>query len=100
VVAVLGAGLVMASSVGAGGKADFGCASGFDIGPVTFEESLELPRIEAGLTAGAFTASDIEALFDAIDHNGDGVLCFKDVGALNDGASHWQYFYNGVDNKP
>ena len=95
----VGACLLYASPVGAGGKAELGCAPAFDIGAVTLEEALALPRLREGLEAGAFTASDIAALFVAIDHNGDGVLCFKDVGALNDGASHWQYFYNGVDNK-
>ena len=92
-----GAALLTSASAGAGGKAGFGCAPGFDIGAVTLEESLALPRLQAGLNAGAFTASDIAALFVAIDHNGDGILCFQDVGALS-GVSHWQYFYNGVDN--
>jgi hypothetical protein len=91
------AALLTSASAGAGGKAGFGCAPGFEIGEVTLEESLALPRLQAGLDAGAFTASDIAALFAAIDHNGDGILCFQDVGALS-GASHWQYFYNGVDN--
>jgi hypothetical protein len=94
----LGVSLLVASPVGAGGKAGFGCPPAFDIGPVTLTQTLELPRIQAGLAAGAFTAADIESLFDAIDHNGDGILCLQDLGALNGGASQWQYFYNGVDN--
>ena len=97
VVGALGAFLLVASPVTAG-KAELGCPPSFDIGAVTLQESLALPRLQAGLDAGAFTASDIAALFVAIDHSGDGVLCFKDMGALTD-ASHWQYFYNGVDNK-
>ena len=92
-----GAALLTSASAGAGGKAGFGCAPGFDIGQVTLEQSLALPRLHAGLDAGAFTASDIAALFTAIDHNGDGILCFQDVGALTS-VPHWQYFYNGVDN--
>ncbi len=98
VAGAFGAFLLVASPVTAGGKAELGCPPSFDIGAVTLEESLALPRLQAGLDAGAFTASDIAALFVAIDHNGDGVLCFQDIGALTD-ASHWQYFYNGVDNK-
>ena len=97
VISVQGAALLTSASAGAGGKAGFGCAPGFALGEVTLEESLALPRLHAGLEAGAFTASDIAALFAAIDHNGDGLLCFQDVGALS-GVSHWQYFYNGVDN--
>jgi hypothetical protein len=92
-----GGALLTSASAGAGGRAGFGCAPRFDIGEVTLEESLALPRLQAGLDAGAFTASDIAALFVAIDHNGDGILCFQDVGALT-GAGYWQYFYNGVDN--
>ena len=29
--------------------------------------------------------------------NGNGIICFKDVGALNDSASFWLYAYNVVD---
>jgi hypothetical protein len=90
--------LIAASPVGAGGQAGFGCPPSFKIGEVTLEQTLGLPRIQAGLAAGAFTASDIESLFNAIDHNGDGMLCLQDLGALNGGVSRWQYFYNGVDN--
>ena len=94
----LGAGLLMASPVGAGGEAGFGCAPGFDLGETTLEEGLGLPRIEAALAAGVVTESDLVAQFDAIDHNGDDLVCFKDVGALNGGVSNWQFFYNAVDN--
>jgi hypothetical protein len=95
--AAVGAGLLAASSAG-GGQAGFGCAPAFDLGALTFSESLNLPRIQAGLAAGAFTTSDLEALFDGIDHNGDGAICFQDLGALNGGAGIWEFFYNGVDN--
>jgi hypothetical protein len=90
--------LIAASPVEAGGQAGFGCPPSFDVGEVTLEQTLGLPRIQAGLAAGAFTATDIEFLFNAIDHNGDGILCLQDLGALNGGVSRWQYFYNGVDN--
>jgi hypothetical protein len=36
-------------------------------------------------------------VFNSVDHNDNGVICFQDVGALNGGASIWQYFYNVVD---
>ena len=98
VAGALGAGLLMASPVGAGGQAGFGCAPGFDIGEVTLEEGLALPRIEAGLAAGVFTEAQLAAGFDKIDHNGDGLLCMKDVGALTGDVARWQFFYNAVDN--
>jgi hypothetical protein len=37
------------------------------------------------------------ALFNAVDHNGNGVICWQDVGALNGGVSQWQFSYHVVD---
>lgn len=97
--AIVMAGLgAVAGSAGAGGQAGFGCARGFDLGGLTLAQGLALPRIQAGLAAGVFDEASLAAGFDRVDRNGDGVLCFKDVGALNDGAGIWQYLYNIVDN--
>ena|SRR5829696_5749377 len=84
----------------AGGQAGYGCPPAFDLGGLTLAESFALPRIQAGLAAGAYTAEDHIAVFTSLDHNDNGVVCFKDVAALNDGAnqaSGWQYLYNLVD---
>jgi hypothetical protein len=84
----------------AGGRAGYGCPPAFDLGGLTFPETLDLPRIQAGLAAGAYTVEDHVAVFNSVDHNANGVVCFKDVAALNDGAgdaSGWQYLYNLVD---
>jgi hypothetical protein len=81
----------------AGGRAGFGCPPAFDLGGLTLSETLALPRIQAGLAAGVYTLEDHIAVFNSVDHNDNGVICFKDVGALNGGASIWQYFYNVVD---
>jgi hypothetical protein len=80
----------------AGGRAGYGCPPAFDLGGLTLPETLTLPRIQAGL-AGAYTVEDHTAVFNSVDHNANGVICFQDVGALNGGASIWQYFYNVVD---
>ena len=80
-----------------GGKVGFGCSPGFDVGAVSFEESLELPRIQAGLAAGVYTIDDLAAGFQKVDHNGNGLICLKDVGALNDGADSWDFFYVSAD---
>jgi hypothetical protein len=50
------------------------------------------------LTAGIFDIAGLTAGFNRIDRNGDGVVCFKDVDALNGGAENWLYTYNIVDN--
>jgi hypothetical protein len=81
----------------AGGRAGYGCPPAFDLGGLTLPETLALPRIQAGLAAGVYTVEDHIAVFTSVDHNDNGVICFQDVGALNGGASIWQYFYNVVD---
>ena len=81
----------------AGGRAGSGCPPAFDLGGLTLPETLALPRIQAGLAAGAYTVEDHTAVFNSVDHNENGVICFQDIAALNGGASFWQYFYNVVD---
>jgi hypothetical protein len=81
----------------AGGRAGYGCPPAFDLGGLTLPETLSLPRIQAGLAAGVYTVEDHTAVFNSVDRNDNGVICFQDVGALNGGASIWQYFYNVVD---
>jgi hypothetical protein len=95
VLAGLGAAAGPAAS---GGQAGFRCAPGFDLGGLTLDQGLALPRIQAGLAAGVFDEAALASGFNKVDHNGDGVVCFKDVGALNGGAGIWQYLYNIVDN--
>jgi hypothetical protein len=95
--AALVAALLAAPTAGAGGKAGYGCSPGFDVGAVTLEEFLTLPRHEAGLAAGAFDEDFLLAVFAQVDHNGDGAVCVKDVAALNGGVSFWQYVYNLAD---
>jgi hypothetical protein len=94
---VLGA----ATPAGAGGQAGFGCSPGFDVGAVTWEQYRDLPRNQAGLAAGQYSMEDLRNdKFVPTDHNGDGLICVKDVAAsVGGGATHiWQYFYDIVDN--
>ena len=93
-----GAVLLTSSSASAGGNAGFGCAKGFDVGALTFEQSLALPRIQAGLGAGVFDVAILRSVFDGYNRNGDELICFKDVGALNGDEVFWQFSYNVVDN--
>ena len=83
---------------GAGGEAGYGYSAGFDLGALTLNQGLALPRIQAGLTAGVFDTAGLTAGFNRVDRNGDRLLCFKDVGALNGSAANWVYTYNIVDN--
>jgi hypothetical protein len=43
------------------GKPSYGCSPGFDLGALTLEQGLELPRIEAGLAAGAYDEAALES---------------------------------------
>jgi hypothetical protein len=92
-----GAAALAAPSAGAGGQAGYGCSPGFDLGGLTMDQGLALPRIQAGLAAGVFDIAGLTASFNKVDKNADGIVCVKDVAALNGGAAFWQYFYNIVD---
>jgi len=89
------AALVGVTGAEAGGHAGFGCPTGFDVGAVTLQEYLNLPRHQAGLQAGAYDEAFLLSAFT--DRNGDGLVCAKDVAAQNGGASFWQYVYNIAD---
>ena len=78
-------------------KPSFGCSRGFDVGAVTLTQFLDLPRHQAGLEAGAFDEEFLLSVFSQFDHNGDGVVCLKDVAALNGGVAFWPYVYNLTD---
>ena len=93
----VGTALLASPSAGAGGQAGYGCPPGFDVGGVTLAQDLNLPRHQAAVAAGVFTEDFLIAEFNGLDRNGDGVICAKDVGALNGGVVFWQYAYNLVD---
>jgi hypothetical protein len=96
-VLVVGAALLAAPGAEAGGQAGYGCPPAFDLGGLTFEQSLGLPRTQAGLAAGVYDVATLTSIFNTTDRNGNGVVCFQDVGALNGGADSWTYTYNVVD---
>ena len=94
----LSAAALAVSPARAGGQAGYGCAPGFDLGALTFEQGVALPRIDAGLKAGVFDMAGLAAGFNKVDHNDDDLICFKDVGALSGDVGIWVYSYNIVDN--
>lgn len=58
-------------------KPSYTCPPGFDLGGLTLEQTLQLPRVQAGLEAGVFTEDDLAAFFDSADTNGNGLICFQ-----------------------
>lgn len=77
------------------------CPNGYFDWPVpqTEQEMRVLPRINAGLDAGAYTVQQLIDLGNAFDANGDGVFCLKAVSNLNGNSDkNWGYFYGARDN--
>jgi hypothetical protein len=90
---------VMASSAAAGERTS--CPNGFFdwTVPQTEQAMRVLPRIDAGLDAGAYTVQQLVELGNAIDANGDGVFCLKAVSNLSGSSDkNWGYFYGARDN--
>jgi hypothetical protein len=75
------------------------CPPPFDLGAVTLQELLALPKHAAGIDAGALTVAGLEALFGYIDHNEDGLVCIKSIPVSpNNSAASRAYVYNIVEN--
>ena len=94
--------VVISGTQAGAAKPAFGCPPSFDLGALTLEQALDLPRIEAGLAAGAYDQGFVESVFASFDKNGDGLVCHQDVFGIAEErpnpASLWQYLYNLVDN--
>jgi len=98
--AVVAATMVMLLAVplsASAGKPSRTCPPAFDLGLVTLEQDLTLPRTVAGLEAGEFTEAEIVEFHEIYDKHGDG-LCFKTVPPSGTQPSFWPYNYNVVDN--
>jgi hypothetical protein len=79
-------------------KPGFACPPGFDRGALTFDEGIQLPNIVAALADGVYDIPTLAAIFDGVDRNGDGLVCFKTPPTNANPASNLQYAYNITDN--
>ena len=94
------ASIVMMPGVASAAKPASTCPPSFDLGLITVEEDLQLPRTIAGIEAGELTIEEIVAFHELVDRDGDG-LCFQTIppsGATPDEHAPWDYDYNIVDN--
>jgi hypothetical protein len=97
-VALVAMALLLVPQSAYAGKPSYTCPPGFNLGALTFEQALQLPRIQAGLAAGVYTAEDLAAFYDAEDTNGNGVICFQSIPPVETNpSSGWQYLYNIVE---
>ena len=93
------AGTAMVGPGAAGAAEGTGCSPSADLGALTLEQGLALPRIVAGLEAGAYDLGELAAGFSAVDANADGLVCIKTVSKLRGSSTkHWGFLYLIDDN--
>ena len=82
----------------AAGKPSYGCPSGFNLGALTAEQILRLPRSQAAIAAGVVDAAGIRAGVAGVDKNGTGRVCVQlSNGLVTGNRPNGQFFYNLVD---
>lgn len=88
----------MAPGALAAGKPSNGCPPGFNLGPVTVEEALALPRSQAAVNAGLITEEDLGSVFEGFDRNQSGTICIQlSHGFIVNNRPLGEFFYNVVD---
>ena len=98
--AVVAALVLVAAPAGAqaASKPSYGCPSGFNLGALTAEQILGLPRSQAAIAAGVVDAAGIRAGIAGVDKNGTGRVCVQlSNGLVTGNRPNGQYFYNFVD---
>jgi hypothetical protein len=89
-----------ATPAAAEGRPDTACGAGFNEGPLTLEQRLELPLVQAGLAAGVYTVESITEATIRGDRNQNGLLCIQVIEVRTERAappSGWPYLANVVD---
>ena len=97
---VVGALLVVAApgAAQAASKPSYGCPSGFNLGALTPDQIVALPRSQAAIADGVVTADRIRAGAASVDKNANGLVCVQlSNGLLTGKRPNGQYFYNLVD---
>ena len=97
---VVGALLTVAApnAAQAAGKPSYGCPPGFNLGALTADEILLLPRSQAAIAAGVVSADGIRAGVASVDKNGTGRVCVSvSNGLQTSNKPNGQYLVNLVD---
>ena len=95
------AALVMVAAPGAAqaaSKPSFGCSPGFNLGALTTDQILALPRSQAAIAAGVVSEAGIRAGVASVDKNGTGRVCVQlSNGLVTGNRPNGEFFYNLVD---
>ena len=82
----------------AAGKPSFGCSPGFNLGALTADQILMLPRSQAAIAAGVVDEAGIRAGVAGVDKNGTGRVCVSlSNGLVTNNRPGGEFFYNLVD---
>jgi hypothetical protein len=79
-------------------KPSFGCPPGFNLGALTADQILKLPRSQAAIAAGVVDEAGIRAGVAGVDKNGTGRVCVSlSNGLVTNSRPGGEFFYNLVD---
>ena len=82
----------------AAGKPSNGCPAGFNLGALTAEQIVQLPRSQAAVAAGVVDEAGIRAGVASVDKNGTGRVCVQvSNGLLTSNRPNGQFLVNIVD---
>ena len=80
------------------GKPTNGCPPGFNLGPVTIEEAVALPRSQAAVNAGLITEEQLRFSYVGFDRNQNGTICTQlSHGFEVNNRPFGEFFYNFAD---
>src|SRR5262245_28653858 len=72
------------------------CPTGFTW-RATFEEGLQLPKLQHAVADGIETVADMQVGFNFMDKNANGYICFKDKPGAESNNFWHEYFYGVRD---
>jgi len=100
IAALVAAAMLVVAPAGAqaAGKPSYGCPPGFNLGALTADQVLRLPRSQAAIAAGVVTEAGIRAGVAGVDKNGTGRVCVQvSNGLLTSNRPNGQFLVNLVD---
>jgi hypothetical protein len=99
-IAACAAAATLAPATASADKPSYGCPAGFNLGAVSFEDYVLLPRSAAAINDGLIDEAGLIEGIQFYDKNENGIVCVQ----LNTGFQTWSdsrpvgdYLYNVVD---